>query len=362
MTYWTHYNPVRILSGSGRFNELPQLLPSDGSKWLLVTTQGFTKRGVTARVIDLVQGLALTVYDEVSPNPDLDELERRTEQFKPDGISGIIALGGGSVMDASKVLAVTLLSKLPQPLTTTLRQSQEQNWHVKLPLIVIPTTSGTGAEVTPFATVWDSIAHKKYSVFGDKLFPDVAILDTDLTLTLPPNETLHSGLDAISHALESLWNKNKTPISELCAWQSLALSSRALSIVYEHSENIEARKQMQQASLLAGMSISQTKTAIAHSISYPLTSHFGVPHGLACSFTLPKLIAIFCDRAHFLPDRRNVLDEVKETLDRFDLPKRIKEYASVPQLNSLRGQPLDASRFGNYIYNNIEVGELFDCS
>jgi alcohol dehydrogenase len=159
-----------------------------------------------------------------------------------------------------------------------------------LPLVAVPTTAGTGSEVTPFATVWDHQNKKKHSVTGDDLYAQTALLDPELTLGLPDEVTVSSGLDAISHAFESTWNRNATPVSLGFATASLQLSLKALPILHENPENLEQRAAMLQASTLAGMAISQTRTALAHSISYPLTAHFGLPHGIACSFTLPALL------------------------------------------------------------------------
>src|SRR5690606_10586758 len=125
-------------------------------------------------------------------------------------LTGLIALGGGSVLDATKLLAVTIHSSVDRPLHLALREDIGGDWRRSIPLITIPTTSGTGSEVTPFATVWDTAAQKKHSVMGDALFPDHCILDPLLTLSLPYDETLYTGLDATSHALESLWNHHRT--------------------------------------------------------------------------------------------------------------------------------------------------------
>jgi len=141
------------------------------------------------------------------------------------------------------------------------------------------------------------------------VYPVHALLDPELTLTLPQKETLYTGLDAISHALESLWNKNRTPVSEALALKALTLANEALPDVLNQPNSLYFREMMQQAAVLAGLAISRTRTAIAHAISYPLTMRFGVPHGLACSFTLPEIIN------HYAPNEKDgiVKSALKET-------------------------------------------------
>lgn len=356
MPAWSHFNPVSIHAGSGSLSTLPAHA-RDGAL-LLVTTAGFTRRGLTARVLNLLGAARVTVYDQVTPNPELDDLEAATTQFRDLGITQIIALGGGSVLDAAKVLAVTLPSEEDKPLTLTLREGRPQQWQKKLPLIAIPTTSGTGAEVTPFATVWDKTTHKKHSVTGDLIYPDLALLDPELTLTLPYEETLYTGLDAISHALESLWNKNRTPVSEVWAFQALTLANDALPKVLATPNDAAARENMQQASVLAGLAISQTRTAIAHSISYPLTSHFGVPHGLACSFTLPYLI--IQNMECFGETRKQLLLTTQSFLEELKLWKTIQQYASGDQILSIKNLTLHPDRAANYTgaQQDIDLKEI----
>ena len=216
-----------------------------------------------------------------------------------------------------------------------------------MPVTAIPTTSGTGAEVTPFATVWDSTTHKKHSLTGEHIYPTHALLDPELTLTLRRKETLYPALDTISHALESLWNKNRTPLSEAYATQALILANKALPIILEAPDNLEHRSRMQQASVLAGLAISQTRTAIAHSISYPLTSHFGVPHGLACSFTLPWLIKEWLPRVSesYLGD---LLKTTGALLERGRFSDEITYYVDELQALSCVDEMIIPERAGNY--------------
>lgn len=358
---WTYHNPVKVIAGCGVIKRLPELV-SPG-RWLLVTSQGFTHRGMTAKVRELMPACTqLWVHDQVSPNPELDDLEALTVKLKKDRIQGVLALGGGSVIDAAKVLAVTLVSQAQKPLTATLRRGDPQHWKERLPVIAIPTTSGTGAEVTPFATVWDQTSLKKHSLTGEEICPTFALLDPELTLSLPYEESLYTGLDAISHALESLWNKNKTPVSEACAWQALDLANEALPAVLEQPGNLVKREKMQQASLLAGLAISQTRTAIAHSISYPLTINYGVPHGLACSFTLPLLIQVALEQGVFETHKESQVLSVQNFLRKLDMPRKLQRYLNCEQLLSHSAEMYTPDRADNCLVAPLDLKIILQVS
>jgi phosphonate metabolism-associated iron-containing alcohol dehydrogenase len=342
---WSYYNPVRITAGAGCFADISQALPAAGAI-LLVTTPGFTRRGLTARLAGLL-GDRLQVCDVVTPNPELDDVDALTDRFQDEGICSIVALGGGSVIDTAKVLSVTLPCAESRVLESVLRRGCARVWREHLPVVAVPTTSGTGAEVTPFATIWDQSTASKYSVTGDEVIPAHVFLDPNLTLSLPPTETLHSALDAISHSLESIWNKRRTPLSEAYALQALDYAVEALPALRAKPGDLANRARMQQASLMAGLAISETRTAIAHAISYPVTSLYGVPHGLACSFTLPALLDSYLPT---LTDgrARDVLLRVRSLLHTLNLPAEILKYTDAESLITHVDLMFHPDRAGNY--------------
>jgi phosphonate metabolism-associated iron-containing alcohol dehydrogenase len=358
---WSHWNPVRISGGAGSIESLADLVPKARSA-LLVTTPGFTRRGLTARVQQLLGSARVSVYDAVSPNPQLDALDAATSRFAGEDFGAIVAIGGGSALDSAKVLGVTLRSGLPAPLAGILREGKAHVWTDAIPVIAVPTTSGTGAEVTPFATVWDGETHRKHSVAGVMVHPSHAVLDPLLTVSLPADETLYSGLDAISHALESLWNRNRTPVSTLFSVEALALASTALPAVLRDPSDVAARAAMQQASLLSGLAISQTRTAIAHSISYPLTIRFNVPHGLACSFTLGELLRLNAGDLAGGVRERSVFLAVAELLSSLELGARVRRYASAEQILAFESEMQTVDRLGNYSGRAAAVRDLLETS
>lgn len=276
------------MAGVGALKQLSGYLGE--GKVLLVTTPGFTKRGLTRTLTALIGKRKHIVLDNVKPNPTIGALDEDTVQLCNEDIRQIIALGGGSAIDSAKVLSFLLAAGSDFHLRDYFEQGGGLPDVRTLPLVAIPTTAGTGSEVTPFATVWDMVGEKKYSLASPQLFARTALLDPELTLTLPRELTIVTGLDALSHALESLWNRNANPLTRIYALRAVALILETLPALANELDNIEHRARMMEASLLAGLAISGSRTALAHSISYPITARYGMPHGLACSFTLPAIL------------------------------------------------------------------------
>lgn len=290
---WSFYNPVQVVSGPGVINELASHVPEgDMNKVLLVTSPGSTARGVTGKLKELLGGRRVIVLDRVCPNPDIASIENYRTELEQENIDFVVGVGGGSALDMAKALSCLLGLDDPQ---FSLREHLTGN--VALPdipplyMIAVPTTAGTGSEATPFATIWDDCSSKKYSLVHLDLFPDVALLDAELSLSLPVETTVISGLDVLSHALESVWNRNAGPLSISYAARAIDIALDALPALVEKPRDLEKRAMMLTGSFYGGVCISITKTALAHSMSYPLTSALGVPHGLACGFTLPALLA-----------------------------------------------------------------------
>jgi phosphonate metabolism-associated iron-containing alcohol dehydrogenase len=285
---WSFHNPTRVICVENAVDRVGELVEAERA--VLVTSPGFTERGVVRRVEESMAGKLSGVLDVVTPNPDIDEVDAILGKLRPLEPDLLVALGGGSSIDAAKLLSRSMGSDSASPLSDHYRRGRSLTGKSSIPVVAIPTTAGTGAEVTPTATVWDRKEKKKHSLSGDDLYPLLAVIDPSLTFGLPEDVTISSGLDAISHALESVWNRNASSISIALATQSLRLSLDALPRLKTDAGDQPARTAMMNASLMAGIAISQTKTAISHSISYPLTLDFNVPHGIACSFALPEIL------------------------------------------------------------------------
>lgn len=347
---WRHFNPVRVFAGPGVRRRLGEFVKN--GRVLLVTSPGMVRRGTAAELTEQCPDVEWTVRTATS-NPDLDALDGTLTELRELGVDAVVALGGGSAMDSGKALAACLASKTTLAAHLRDKGSAPQTM---LPLICLPSTSGTGSEATPFATIWDNAQRVKRSLSGEFLYPQTALLDPELTLSLPWTTTLYCGLDAISHALESLWNKHCTPVSAALADRSLRLALATLPRLEREPHALALRRNMQTASLLAGLAISQSRTALSHSMSYPFTLAFGVPHGLACAFTLgavaecvseANLWAAGTDMALI----RDILDLVAV----FDLPGHMRRFCTLEQSMSLLSDMITVGRADNFVLDVDEA-------
>lgn len=294
---WRYANPVDVTFGSGCLQRLPERLA--GRRYALVTYDD-ERFGRLADRVEALCAPALLRLTDVQPNPDIATLARADRRFATArSAEVIVALGGGSVIDAAKVLAAARgdFERVRRHLF-----GGDQNLE-PLPLIAIPTTAGTGSEVTCWATVWDRQAEKKHSLAHARLYPEHALVDPALTVGTPRDVTLAAGLDALSHALESLWNVNANPVSSTLAVRAARSILEVLPRLVSALDDAALREAMAGASLFAGLAFSNTKTALAHSISYPITLRTGTAHGIACAFSLPQVMRWArgadreCDRA-----------------------------------------------------------------
>lgn len=289
---WSFYNPVHVQFGNGSFNTLKKFIGE--RKAILVTFPEAKEHGIIQRVKDLLGDCLIGVEDNVAPNPDVSWLtpmyERCIKKYSEAEI--IIALGGGSVIDCAKALITQTPSGTFNELLEALEKGTDVPYLSTKELITLPTTSGTGSEVTPWATIWDEVRGKKYSLHLPWTWSKYAIIDPELMLSLPASPTLAGGLDALSHALESLWNVHRTPISTTFAKEAISLILETLPQLMKNLQSLSLRENMALAALKAGWAFSQTKTALAHSISYEFTLNQQVPHGIACSFSLPTVMSL----------------------------------------------------------------------
>jgi phosphonate metabolism-associated iron-containing alcohol dehydrogenase len=284
---WQYHNPVDVRFGAGSLTGLPNLIA--GRTYALVTYDEPVFTSLRQK-LEGSAGPACLVIADVRPNPDSAHLGEQCARFAqlPRAPEVIVALGGGSVIDSAKVFAAAGgdFARVLQFLQTGAGVEALS----ATPLIAVPTTAGTGSEVTSWATVWEAASGKKYSLARPSLYPQYAVIDPTLMVGKPRGLTVSTGLDALSHALESLWNVNANPVSRTYAVAAAREILAVLPALADDLTNVELRSRMATAALLAGLAFSNTKTAIAHSVSYPITLHHNVQHGIACSFTLPMVI------------------------------------------------------------------------
>lgn len=348
---FTYHMPSKIVYGTNELENIDKYI--NGRKTLLITSQGFVKRGLVDKIKSLTNNI-VEVISEVKSHPEFKDLEIIYNKIKKIDFELILAVGGGSVLDASKFFAVHNDTKEYQFVEDIIKGKLPKKDYKLIPIISVPTTAGTGSEVTPWATIWDMDEKKKYSLHLPDLFSEFAIYDPILTMSVPKEITIQTGLDTLSHALESIWNKNANPITIGYAIQSAKLIIDNLVKLSSDLENIEYRNNIMKACMYAGLAFSNTQTAIAHGMSYYITAHKGVDHGIACSFTLPLLIDNIASEYDFID---NALIEIfgeltsnklRDILRELNISTEFKDYDICDkEIDELKASLIDSQRVSN---------------
>ena len=265
---------------------------------LLVTDPGLVAIGLVQPVLAALeeQDLSAVLFDQVREDPPEAVILAAAELGRGKEVDGVIAVGGGSSMDVAKVVAVLLGGE--QPLAELYGVGMVSG--DRLPLVLVPTTAGTGSEVTPVAVVTTGETTKA-GISSAVLLPDVAVLDADLTLGLPPAVTAMTGVDAMVHAIEAYTSRHqKNPISDHLARQALELLARNIRTAVHNGQDREARENMLLGACLAGQAFANAPVAAVHALAYPLGGHYHIPHGLSNSLVLPQVLEFNAPEAHEL--------------------------------------------------------------
>lgn len=287
---WKYSQPVDIIFGSNKIVSLYDILNELNLKnGLLVSDPVFIENGLADKVIQYSKGLLIDVFSDITPNPTVQSVDSCAGAIRSKNIEFLIALGGGSSLDCAKASASVCLT--PYSIIdyhSGIRRLGSDH----IPLIAIPTTSGTGSEVTPVVVLSDPQRGVKAPLVCNNFFPKLAIIDPTLTLTVPPKVTASTGMDVLSHALEGFWSKNHQPICDAMALHAARLVFEYLGEAYTTGSNLIAREKMCEASVIAGLAFGPPKTAGSHACSFPLTNIYHIPHGEACAFTLDAFTRI----------------------------------------------------------------------
>ena len=279
---------TRVVFGSGTLDRLGQLTAELGSRVLLVSDKGLREAGHEDRAILALRsaGLSVTVFDDVQPNPTTDDVDQGLAVAREQQSNVIVGLGGGSSMDCAKGINFLF----------TNGGKMEDYWGVgkaqrpMLPMIAIPTTAGTGSEAQSFALIANSKTHMKMACGDKKAACRVAILDPDLTISMPASVTAATGIDAISHALETYVTKPRTPVSQLFSRRAWQLLSFGFPRVLENPGDLSARSAMLLGSHFAGAAIENSMLGATHALANPLSAHYEMTHGVAIGIMLPHVI------------------------------------------------------------------------
>ncbi len=268
------------------WRQVTGLLPSHPTKVIVVTTNSFLARAKELRD-SVLKAHQVEILPVVPPNPTTESVQETTDAVLVNDPDWIIAIGGGSVLDTAKAAACVATNggSVAEHIDGT-----QKFQRLGIPLIAIPTTSGSGSEVTPYASITDTKKSRKISLSHDLLFPRFALLDPSLTLSLPARQTAISGMDALSHAIEGYWSNRATPATDALALSASRLLLDQLPRAKNTPNDLPARQLAMEGSMLAGLVISNARTTAVHAVSYPMTVFYGVPHGLACSLLLPPMI------------------------------------------------------------------------
>jgi len=315
---WNFNLPVKILFGRNRALEVVDLTKPLGDGLLICDP--FLVDGPARQLIAVSAGRIAEVFSSVSPNPSVEEVDACCDAIRRLDAKYLIAMGGGSVMDVAKAASVIIFGDDRTRAYHTGGKALPQK---RLPVFAIPTTAGTGSEVTSVSVLTDRELGVK-APMGSPLFNmDTAIVDPVLTLSVPPRVTASTGLDVLAHAIEGYWSVHHQPICDATAMYATKLVFQNLMRVYNNPQDIDGRERMCEASLLAGIAFSHPKTTGSHACSYPLTNVYGMPHGEACAFTLDAFIRINADARVLELARYSGFDSVDAMADAvYDLKRR----------------------------------------
>ena len=348
MNRFTYYNPVKLLFGRGRIDQLSLECPADAIERIMLVTDPDSGRlsGALEAVRAELTDRELFLFDEVMENPSYEIVDKGAAQAIDNDIELVIGIGGGSAMDAAKGIA--LASRQSSPIRDYVEGRELDD--LPLPIICIPTTAGTGSEVTPFAVFTDQDKHIKTGYESNLIYPILAIVDPVFCDTMPRPLALHTGLDVLTHAVEAY-------LSTVCNPMAEALALEALTAVLAHLEaalngDQQARDTMAWASSQAGLAISQKSTILLHIMAYPLTHHHQLPHGLANALLLPAVM-------EFLKTKGSCPEKMQRIEAAFQSRGGMRKYLEGLGLKlSLSSHGISAKEFSLWAEQTLRKGDI----
>ncbi|WP_044339825.1 iron-containing alcohol dehydrogenase [Rossellomorea aquimaris] len=287
MTISTFKIANKLVTGKGSTEVLPdEIKRLQIQNPLIVTDEVLQKVGVVDQILPFLKGLTYGIFTGVKPDPELSIVEDCTKVFIEGNHDGLIAIGGGSAIDIAKSVSVYagFDGSLSELIGTDLVP------HKGAPIITLPTTAGTGSEVTNISILSDTEAQLKKGIVSDYLLPDVAIVAPEMTLTMPPSVTAASGVDALVHAIEAYISVHASPITDALAIYAIRMISENLPKAYANPNHLEAREKMATASLMAGMAFGNAGVGAVHALAYPLGGRYHIPHGVSNALLLPYVM------------------------------------------------------------------------
>jgi alcohol dehydrogenase len=343
MKEFTFSVPQKITVGEGSLKKLPQISREQGGTHaFIISGPHLTRMGVVDTCAEILTeaGIPVSTFTETEGNPSVQTVDAAVAKYKESGADYIIALGGGSPMDVAK--AVGVVAKFGGSIT-------EYEGGGKVPgdippLIAIPTTAGTGSEVTAFSVITDHERNYKLTVSSEKLIPSAAILDADLLTTAPASVAASCGVDALVHAIEAYLSKAASPFSDAMAEKALSMLGENICSYVADRANVEAAENMLVGSLFAGIAFSSARLGDVHAMSHPVSAYYNVPHGVANAILLPFVMEYnaLADRGKYLKIY-NAISDISEYPDTFVPHMLVRK---LRQINQKLGIPESLSEVG----------------
>lgn len=298
---WAFNLPVRLEFGNGKRKELKKYIDSiGGTKGVLVCDGIFAANGVADEFLAMSEGALVATFSDIRPNPTTDNVNACVAVMREVGADFAVALGGGSSMDCCK--AASAIAKGDSNIEPYHLGEKAVDAAEAIPMIALATTSGTASEITNIAVLSNTHINLKRPMSDFSMYAKIAIIDPELTLSVPPQVTASTGLDVLAHAVEGYWALDNQPICSACALHAAKMVFEWLEKAYHNPSDLEAREKMSEACIVAGVAFSHPRTTVCHAASFPLTNLYHVPHGEACAFTLDYMVRY--NAAHADPDGR----------------------------------------------------------
>ncbi len=285
------YLPTRVYFGEGALLRAADNILKLGSQPLVVTGRASARLSGALDELTVVldrAGLEMKLFDQVEENPSLDTVLDGAKILKESGCDFLIGIGGGSPIDAAKAIALAAANSLDRDELYLI-----ERFKTSLPLVAIPTTSGTGTEVTQYAVLTDPQTNIKAGFGHDLAFPALAVCDPRHTLSLDPSTTLNTAVDALSHLLEGIYSNKRDPLLQPLIHSGAKAILNHLKAVLDQPDDLAGRTELMRASLYGGITIAQTSTTLQHSLGYPLTAAFGLPHGLSNAVVMRQVMDLY---------------------------------------------------------------------
>ncbi len=324
--------PKNIIFKDNAFNELANIVPQN-SKILLVIGKHFQNSKFEDKFNKLLSSFEIARFAEIHKEAPLDDVEKLIEFGRNESVTTVIAIGGGSVIDSAKVAAALI------PTNDNIYDYFYGKKSVQkkgLFFIAIPTTAGTGAELTKNSVLVDKKTKIKKSIRHITMIADIAIIDAELTITCPPDLTAASGLDALTQAIESFVTKNKNETTQNFAKSAIPKIYNNLLLAYNEPGNMEARKQLVEGSLLSAMSFSQSGLGAVHGLAHPLGSLLNIPHGVICAILLVPVLKLnldvckedFAELAKIcgMKTPEDFISSIEKLCEKLQIPPTLKKY------------------------------------